>query len=145
MEDASLNLKKNAPKSTRGTHGRRGKRRARRFGAGRKKGVPNKLNAHVKSAIMQAFNEVGGAEYLRKVARSDPRTFCTLLGKVLLEQVAGGPDEPVLPNRVEFVIIDPKEQPPRPKPVQMAKTPLADAAEQPRQRCSPSNAYPRSF
>ena len=78
MEDVSLDLKKNAPKSTRRTHGGRGKRGRRRFGAGRKKGVPNKLNADVMSAIMQAFNEVGGAEYLRKVARSDPRTFCTL-------------------------------------------------------------------
>ena len=34
----------------------------RRSGAGRKKGVPNKLTADV-SAIMQAFKEVGAAEY----------------------------------------------------------------------------------
>ena len=68
MEDVSLDLKKNAPKSTRRTHGGRGKRGRRRFGAGRKKGVPNKLNADVMSAIMQAFNEVGGAEYLQGCA-----------------------------------------------------------------------------
>jgi hypothetical protein len=128
MEDVSLDLKKNAPKSTRRTHGGRGKRGRRRFGAGRKKGVPNKLKADVKAAVMEAFIDVGGAAYLRKLARSDPRTFCTLLGKVLLEEVEGEPDEPVLPNRVEFVIVRPNEQPPRPKPVQMAKPPLTDAA-----------------
>ena len=47
----------------------------------------NKLAADVKAAIMQAFCEVRAAEYLRKLARSDPRTFCTLLGKVLPTQV----------------------------------------------------------
>src|SRR5262245_46622206 len=66
MEDASPHLKKNAPKSTRGN---RGKHRARRFGAGRKKGLPNKLNPDIVAAVMEAFSEVGGAEYLRRVAR----------------------------------------------------------------------------
>ena len=35
-----------------------------------------------RSTIMQAFNDVGAAEYLRKLARSDPRMFGTLLSKV---------------------------------------------------------------
>jgi hypothetical protein len=52
-------------------------------GAGRKKGSPNKLTADVKAAIMAAFDEVGGADYLKTVATTDPRTFCTLLGKIL--------------------------------------------------------------
>src|SRR5262245_27916153 len=43
-------LEKKTPKSKRG---------GRRPGAGRKKGVPNKLTADVKAAIMAAFNEVG--------------------------------------------------------------------------------------
>ena len=64
----SPNLKNKAPKSSGAKHG------GRRPGAGRKKGTPNKLTADVKSAIMQAFNEVGAAEYLRKLARSDPST-----------------------------------------------------------------------
>ena len=95
MEDntatASRNLKNKAPKSSGGKHG------GRRSGAGRKKGVPNKLTADVKAAIMEAFNEVGAAEYLRKLARSDPRTFCTLLGKVLPTQVTADSTIPSMP------------------------------------------------
>ena len=61
--------------------------------------MPNKLTADVKAAIMAAFSEVGGEEYLRSVAYSDPRTFCTLLGKILPTQIAGDPDAPV---KVEY-------------------------------------------
>jgi hypothetical protein len=50
---------------------------ARRSGAGRKKGSPNKLTAYVKAAIMAASDQVGGVEYLKNVAQTDPRTFCT--------------------------------------------------------------------
>jgi hypothetical protein len=112
VEDVSLDVKKNAPKSTCGTHGGRGTHCGRRSGAGRKKGVPNKLSADVKAAIMEAFNEAGGAKYLRKVARSDPRTFCSLLAKVLLAQVTGDSNDPIRPyDRIEVVFVDPKEQP----------------------------------
>ena len=52
-------------------------------GKGRPKGVKNKLTASVKEAIMKAFEEVGGADYLANVAKDDPRTFCTLLGKII--------------------------------------------------------------
>lgn len=62
---------------------------------GRQKGTPNKTTAALKDAIMNAFNEVGGQSYLAKVAMEDPRTFCTLLGKVLPMQVTGDSDEPI--------------------------------------------------
>lgn len=55
---------------------------------GRKKGTPNKVNAAVKEAILNAFNEVGGESYLVRVAEDDPKTFCTLLGKVLPMEIA---------------------------------------------------------
>jgi hypothetical protein len=70
--------------------GRGGKRR----GAGRKKGVPNKLTANVREAVQNAFLEVGGENYLVKVAKEDPRTFCTLLGKILPTQVDAQVDQP---------------------------------------------------
>ena len=54
----------------------------RRPGSGRKKGVPNKLTADVKAAIIAAFSDVGGPEYLRKIARTHPQVFCSLLSKV---------------------------------------------------------------
>jgi hypothetical protein len=37
----------------------------------------------------------GGQKYLEKVAEEDPRTFCTLLGKVLPLQLQGDPPNPV--------------------------------------------------
>jgi hypothetical protein len=61
--------------------------------------VPNKLTADVKAAIMTAFGDAGGKDYLVTVAKADTRTFCMLLAKVLPNQVAGGSDQPV---KVEF-------------------------------------------
>jgi len=71
--------------------GRGGKRR----GAGRKRGVPNMLTANIKEAVQNAFLEVGGENYLVKVAKEDPRTFCTLLGKILPTQVEAKAEEPI--------------------------------------------------
>jgi hypothetical protein len=71
--------------------GRGGKRR----GAGRKRGVPNKLTAHIREAVENAFSAVGGEDYLVKVAKKDPRTFCTLLGKILPTQVDAQVDQPI--------------------------------------------------
>jgi hypothetical protein len=52
-------------------------------------GKPEQANHRCEGAIMVAFAEVGGKDYLRTVAKSDPRTFCTLLGKILPTQVTG--------------------------------------------------------
>jgi hypothetical protein len=62
---------------------------------GRTKGTPNKINAAMKEAIIGAFNKVGGEAYLVKVAESDPRTFCALLGKVMPTQLTGAGEGPI--------------------------------------------------
>ena len=81
----------------------------KRPGAGRKKGVPNKLTANVKACIMAAFADAGGIDYLVKVAKTDPRTFCTLLGKLLPTQVTGdAADEPV---RIQVSWLPPAQRP----------------------------------
>ena len=54
---------------------------------GRTKGTPNKATSAVKDAILRAFEKVGGETYLETVAREDPKTFCTLLGKILPQEV----------------------------------------------------------
>jgi hypothetical protein len=60
---------------------------------GRKKGTPNKITTDVKDAVLSAFNAAGGKQYLLSVAKADPRTFCTLLGKIIPATVGvGGPD-----------------------------------------------------
>jgi hypothetical protein len=55
---------------------------------GRRKGTPNKVNGAVKEAILNAFRKVGGESYLEKIATEDPKTFCTLLGKVVPTEIA---------------------------------------------------------
>ena len=42
-----------------------------------------------------AFDRLGGAEYLFRVANEDPRTFCGLLGKILPTQITGDDDGPL--------------------------------------------------
>jgi hypothetical protein len=58
----------------------------KRPGAGRKKDSPNKLTANVRACIMAAH--AGDEDYLVKVAKTDPRTFCALLGMLLPTQVS---------------------------------------------------------
>lgn len=74
-------------------------------GPGRPPGLPNKATRVLKTAILNAFETVGGEEYLVRVAREDPKTFCTLLGKVLPTQLAGDLDSPKTVSRVEIVLV----------------------------------------
>lgn len=62
----------------------------------RQPGTPNKITKTIKEAILEAFDRVGGAEYLAQLAEDDPRTFGALLGKVIPQQLehsgpGGGP------------------------------------------------------
>ena len=59
-------------------------------GPGRPKGVANKATKTIRDAVMQAFDEVGGAAYLVELARgtqSDRAAFTSLLNKVLPTQI----------------------------------------------------------
>jgi hypothetical protein len=62
---------------------------------GRAKGTPNKTSAKVKEAILKAFDKVGGERYLERVAQEDPKTFCSLLGRVLPTEISGPEGGPV--------------------------------------------------
>ena len=64
-------------------------------GKGRPKGVPNKLTMQVKEMILQALDEAGGVEYLRKQATESPTAFLGLIGKVLPLTIAGDKDNPL--------------------------------------------------
>jgi hypothetical protein len=63
---------------------------------GRVAGTPNKNTTALKDAIMAALDTVGGQAYLERVAQEDPKTFCTLLGKVLPMQVTGEGGGPIV-------------------------------------------------
>jgi len=75
-------------------------------GPGRPKGIPNKVTADIKSMILTALSNVGGASYLEERA-NDPKTaaaFLGLVGKVLPMTIAGDPANPVQQVvRVELV------------------------------------------
>ena len=89
-----------------------------RLGAGRPKGSRNKTTTVLKEAVLEAAGEVGenglGGDgltgYLRKIAREEPKAFCSVLGRVLPLQVTGKDDGPIeAVTRITRVIISPPE------------------------------------
>ena len=67
----------------------------RRPGAGRKKGVPNKYTADIKSMVLGALDAKGGQAYLERQADENPVAFMGLIGKILPTQLTGPDDGPV--------------------------------------------------
>lgn len=71
-------------------------------GPGRPKGIPNKTTQSVKDAIHNAFEELGGMSYLVHVGRTDPRTFCALLSKLLPTKLSNADGSPLLAALTEL-------------------------------------------
>ena len=83
-------------------------RRPPNAGKGRPKGVPNKITADLKRAILEALEAAGGeggsVGYLTTQAATNPASFMTLVGKVLPTTVAGDPDNPLATiTRIELI------------------------------------------
>jgi hypothetical protein len=70
---------------------------------GRARGTPNQVTAAVKEAITAAFDEVGGKDYLVEVAKSDPKVFCALLGKLLPAEIRASLDDRSAPIQIRVV------------------------------------------
>lgn len=71
-------------------------------GPGRPKGLPNRHTVAIKTAIENAFTELGGMSYLVHVGRTDPRTFCALLSKLLPTKLANADGSPLLAALTEL-------------------------------------------
>lgn len=56
-------------------------------GPGRPKGSANKLTKDIRQAIAEAFDKAGGVDYLVKIAKTQPQTFCSLVGKIVPQEV----------------------------------------------------------
>lgn len=69
---------------------------------GRVKGTPNAITANVRDAIHNAFTELGGMSYLVHVGRTDPRTFCALLSKLLPTKLSNADGSPLLAALTEL-------------------------------------------
>ena len=52
-------------------------------GPGRPKGSQNIVTRDFKEALLLAFDELGGKDYLVRVGKEDPKTFCSLLRKIM--------------------------------------------------------------
>lgn len=63
-----------------------GRSRRGNAGKGRRKGVPNKVTRNLKQAVLEAFDLVGGVEWLKGLAESDPRAFSGLLARLLPQE-----------------------------------------------------------
>ena len=83
-------------------------RGGKRPGAGRKPGVPNKITADLKTALKDSFGLVGGVKYLVELAKNDPRTYCTLLGKLVPTTLASDVDKPLIPENINIRFVRPK-------------------------------------
>lgn len=79
------------------------KKGEKRPNQGRPPGLKNKTTIVLKDAILMAAHEVGEdgkgrghlTGYLRSLAKNDPRSFSSLLGRVLPLQVVGDGDGPL--------------------------------------------------
>src|SRR5215510_4555756 len=85
-------------------------RGGKRQGSGRKKGVPNKITRDLREAILAAFSALGGVEYLKRVAITDPKSFCALLGKMVPIKVEDDDNPPVLKVMVDRPPEETREQ-----------------------------------
>jgi hypothetical protein len=59
----------------------------RRLGCGRKPGIPNKLSGNVKAMVVQAINDLGGADYFRRQGEKTPEAFMRLASKLIPTEV----------------------------------------------------------
>lgn len=62
-------------------------RRPPNAGKGRKKGVPNKVTADLRTMILGALEDAGGQEYLLTQAQQNPQAFLTLVGRTLPKEI----------------------------------------------------------
>ena len=85
--------------------------------AGRPKGVKNKFTT-LKEAFVNAFQSVGGEDYLVKFAKGNDKNksaFVKSIASMLPRDVhvSGAEGEPLIPPEIKFVGVAPTEEPPK--------------------------------
>jgi hypothetical protein len=69
---------------------------------GSRKGIPNRQTVAIKDAIERAFDRLGGVSYLEHVGKTDPRTFCALLSRLLPTKLSNADGSPLLAALTEL-------------------------------------------
>ncbi|MDO9313384.1 MAG: hypothetical protein Q7T97_02425 [Burkholderiaceae bacterium] len=82
-----------------------------RPGAGRPKGSLDKGNAIIRDLVSQALEQVGGVDYLARVAETHPGPFLGLVGKVLPIQLTGEGGGAIQFERIVRSIVEPVGNP----------------------------------
>ena len=59
---------------------------------------------------MEAFSALGGVEYLKRVAITDPKSFCALLGKVVPVKVESEDSPPMIMATIDRPPEETREQ-----------------------------------
>ena len=95
-----------------------GKKRPPRAGMGRPKGAQNKITRTIRQAVEQAFHEVGGVEWLKNLAQSDPKAFAGLLSRLIPSDIKLEQPQVVytLINALPDLDDEPEPLPPAPNP-----------------------------
>lgn len=62
---------------------------------GRPKGSVNKVTKTIREAIIESFDAIGGAAWLKRLAEEDPKTYAMLIAKAMPTQVEGAGGGPV--------------------------------------------------
>lgn len=63
---------------------------------GRTPGTPNRMSRSLRDMILKALTKAGGISYLARVAKAEPKAFCTLLAKLLPTQLTAEDYEPLM-------------------------------------------------
>jgi hypothetical protein len=61
---------------------------AKPAGSGRQRGTPNRTTRAIREALFEAFEELGGTQYLVELGRNDPAAFVRLLTRLVPNEVA---------------------------------------------------------
>ena len=71
-------------------------------GAGRKKGVPNKLSGSVKQNIVGVFDKIGGREKMAKWAEENQTDFYRLYGRLAPTEIEANVKGKVIVNLNQY-------------------------------------------
>lgn len=66
-----------------------GRRRPPAAGMGRKRGSLNKTTRTLKESLLRSFDKLGGEAWLVSLAESDPKTYASLLGRLIPAEIQG--------------------------------------------------------